>query len=100
LRNSKVPGILTELLQFGIQARITDPVADAKEAAHEYGLELIPLAEMTDLDAVILAVNHKQYLEMGAPKLLSAVKRGGVFIDVKSAIDPKDLPAGIRYWSL
>jgi UDP-N-acetyl-D-glucosamine/UDP-N-acetyl-D-galactosamine dehydrogenase len=100
LRNSKVPGILLELRQFGIEARISDPVAAAPEAKHEYGLELTDLAAMSGLDALILAVNHKQYLEMGPKALLNLVKPGGVFIDVKSAFEPADMPGHVRYWSL
>jgi UDP-N-acetyl-D-galactosamine dehydrogenase len=100
LRNSKVPDILTELRQFGIDALIHDPVASAPEAVHEYGLRLSSLEEFTKLDALILAVSHKQYLEMGAPKLCSFVRDGGIFVDVKSALDASKMDRGVRYWSL
>jgi UDP-N-acetyl-D-galactosamine dehydrogenase len=100
LRNSKVPDILTELRQFGIDAIIHDPVANAHEAVHEYGLKLANLDEFRKLDALILAVSHKQYLEMGSPKLCSFVRDGGIFVDVKSALDSARMERGIRYWSL
>ena len=100
LRNSKVPDILTELRQFGIDAIIHDPVANAPEAVHEYGLRLSPLDAFQKLDALIVAVSHKQYLEMGQQKLMSFVKDGGVFVDVKSAFDPSKTERGVRYWSL
>ncbi len=100
LRNSKVPDILTELKQFGISALIHDPVASAPEAVHEYGLRLSSLDEMKELDGLIFAVSHKEYLQMGQSTLLGMVKDGGVVADVKSALDPAKVERGIRYWSL
>ncbi len=100
LRNSKVPDILTELHQFGIDGIIHDPIASAPEAVHEYGIKLASLDEYEKLDGLICAVSHKHYLEMGQSKILSFVKDGGVFIDIKSAFDPAKMERGIRYWSL
>ena len=48
----------------------------------------------------MIAVSHKQYLELGQQKLLSFVKNGGVVADVKSCLDPSKIDRGIRYWSL
>jgi UDP-N-acetyl-D-galactosamine dehydrogenase len=67
---------------------------------HEYGLKLSPLDEFENMDGLIFAVSHKAYLEMGQPKLLSYLRDGGVFADVKSALDPSKIERGIRYWSL
>ncbi|HRG97369.1 MAG TPA: nucleotide sugar dehydrogenase [Polyangiaceae bacterium] len=100
LRNSKVPDILTELRTFGVSPIIHDPIASAPEAVHEYGLTLSSLDEFKDLDALIFAVSHKQYLDMGQAKLESFVREGGVLIDVKSALDPKKVSRGLDYWSL
>jgi UDP-N-acetyl-D-glucosamine/UDP-N-acetyl-D-galactosamine dehydrogenase len=100
LRNSKVPDILNELKQFGIDAIIHDPIASAPEAVHEYGLKLAALDDFKGLDALIVAVSHKQYIEIGQSKLQSFVKDGGVFVDVKSAFDPAKMERSVRYWSL
>ncbi|MCL2450185.1 MAG: nucleotide sugar dehydrogenase, partial [Polyangiaceae bacterium] len=100
LRNSKVPDILAELRQFGIEAMVHDPAADAGEAMHEYGLRLAPLDEFVALDALVLAVKHKRYLELGQPRLLSMIRDGGVVADIKSVLDPARVDRGIRYWSL
>jgi UDP-N-acetyl-D-galactosamine dehydrogenase len=100
LRNSKVPDILNELSQFGISAIIHDPLANAPEAVHEYGLTLSNLEDFHDLDALIFAVAHDAYLKMGSAKIQSLIRPGGVFVDVKSAFDPKKMDRGIRYWSL
>jgi UDP-N-acetyl-D-galactosamine dehydrogenase len=101
IRNSKVPDILTELREFGVQPMLTDPYADPDETKHEYNLGLSKLEELVDLDALILAVSHKQYLEMGVDSLLARLKPGGVLVDFKSAIDPSKSPAGrAHYWCL
>jgi UDP-N-acetyl-D-glucosamine/UDP-N-acetyl-D-galactosamine dehydrogenase len=100
LRNSKVPDILTELRTFGIEPLIHDPLGNPKEAEHEYGVHLASLDEYKNLDAVILAVSHKAYLEMGQSKIQSFVRDGGMVIDVKSALNPNKMERGIQYWSL
>jgi UDP-N-acetyl-D-galactosamine dehydrogenase len=101
IRNSKVPDILGELRQFGIEPKVHDAMADAADAKHEYGLTLSKLDELIDLDAVILAVSHTPYLEGGIAAVAARVKPGGVILDVKSALDPAGLPAGrATYWCL
>jgi UDP-N-acetyl-D-glucosamine/UDP-N-acetyl-D-galactosamine dehydrogenase len=101
IRNSKVPDILGELRAFGIEPLLHDPFAGADETRHEYGLALSALDELQGLDALILAVAHKQYLDLGADALARRVNPGGVLIDVKSALDPKTLPPGrVSYWCL
>ncbi|MBL8611221.1 MAG: nucleotide sugar dehydrogenase [Myxococcales bacterium] len=100
IRNSKVPDIVTELAQFGIQPLVHDPIANPDEAAHEYGLKLSPMSELTRLDALILAVSHKWYTDRGQRELLASVRDGGVVVDVKSALDPSAVGRGIRYWSV
>jgi UDP-N-acetyl-D-galactosamine dehydrogenase len=100
LRNSKVPDILAELRSFGIDPMIHDPIASAPEAVHEYGLKLSPMSELEDLDGLILAVSHKEFVELGQTKLLSLVRDGGVLADIKSVLDPRKMERRIRYWSL
>jgi UDP-N-acetyl-D-galactosamine dehydrogenase len=100
IRNSKVPDILRELRQFGIKALVHDPIASAPDAMHEYGVKLLPIDEMLQLDALILAVSHKWYLSVGQSRLLAMVRDGGVLVDVKSVLDPARIERQIRYWSL
>ena len=101
IRNSKVPDIIKELKEFGIEAKLTDPFADPVETQHEYGLGLTKLEEMNDLDALILAVSHEQYVGQPQSFLVDRIKPGGVLVDVKSALNPADLPAGrVSYWCL
>ncbi len=100
LRNSRVPDILAELDEFGITPLVHDAMADKAEARREYGIELSDMSEFKNLDALILAVNHEQYLEAGASALLERINKGGVFIDVKSSFEPNEIDPTHTYWSL
>ena len=100
LRNSRVPDILAELREFGISALVSDPLVDPVEAQREYGIELVPLKDLPVLDGLILAVPHRVLGEAGWDKLLAALRVGGVFVDVKSAVGRDAVPRNIHYWSL
>ncbi|MEM8726762.1 MAG: nucleotide sugar dehydrogenase, partial [Pseudomonadota bacterium] len=75
IRNSKVPDILAELADYGIAPMVGDPLADADEAMREYGVALCDADQLTDLDALILAVDHAEYVDEGA-KLATRLKHG------------------------
>ncbi|MBT8493068.1 MAG: nucleotide sugar dehydrogenase, partial [Deltaproteobacteria bacterium] len=98
LRNSRVPDIIEELAEFGITCMVHDPLANPEEAASDYGIKLSPRDDLGELDALILAVPHSEYLSDPAA-VLGLVRSGGVVIDVKSVLAP---PAEreLRYWSL
>jgi len=99
IRNSRVPDIISELKEFGITALVNDPMADSQGIKHEYNLELSDLSQFKNLDAVIFAVSHTQFLELGAESIATFLKPGGIVMDVKSqfsAIEFKHL----QYWSL
>ncbi len=100
LRNSRVPDILEELAEFGITPIVHDAMADKAEALHEYGIELVDLKEFKELDALILAVNHSDYVDEGAKALLTRLTSTGVFIDVKSVFEPSEIEPTHQYWSL
>lgn len=99
IRNSRVPDILVELRNFGIEALVCDPLALADEVNHEYGIALKPDSELKDLDALILAVPHREFLA-DTDALLRRLRPGGAFIDVKSAIEPGRICDNVNYWSL
>jgi UDP-N-acetyl-D-galactosamine dehydrogenase len=100
LRNSKIPDIVNELAQYGIDAMVHDPMGDPREAHEEYKIEITPLEKFQQLDALILAVAHKEYISNPAG-IYERVRDGGAVIDVKSALSPTTKPPrGIRLWSL
>jgi len=100
LRNSRVPDIVHELRQFGAEALVHDPLCDREEAQEEFGIELCDFDSLKGLDALILAVPHEFYLKENLAAVKSAVRAGGVFVDVKSLIPKSSLPENVTYWSL
>lgn len=99
IRNSRVPDIVSELKRFGVTPLVCDPLARPEEVHHEYQITLCQDHLVEDLDALILAVPHSKYVK-NPDQLFGRLQQDGVFIDVKSAFAPTDLPIGIRYWSL
>ncbi len=99
LRNSKIPDIITELKQYGIEAMVHDPLGDPHQAREEYGLDIASLDRFTNLDALFLAVAHTEYVS-NLDSIFARVRDGGVLIDVKSVITGIKPPRGIRLWSL
>lgn len=101
LRNSKVIDVIRELESYGCDVRVHDPVAAPEEAMHEYGVALSAWDDLPRADAMVAAVSHQAYLDMGPGKLLEKVVPGGVFTDVKSAYDPEMLVEhGAKVWRL
>jgi len=100
LRNSKIPDIVAELATFGIHALVHDPMGNPEEAYHEYKIRITPLEQLVQLDALILAVAHRDYLS-NIGSIFERVRDNGVLIDVKSALPASTVPPrGIRLWSL
>jgi UDP-N-acetyl-D-galactosamine dehydrogenase len=100
LRNSRVPDILRELGGYGIDALVHDPLGSAEEARREYGVELRSMEELTDLDALVLAVSHEAYVAAGTADLVARLRPGGVLIDIKSMVPPGSVPGDVTLWSL
>ncbi len=98
IRNSKVIDVITELKSFQVNIDVVDPHADSKEMEHEYGVPL-KSSMANDYDAIILAVNHKEYSQYDENFFKSILKNGnGVFVDVKGVYRNKI--SSLSYWSL
>ncbi|MDX2305729.1 MAG: nucleotide sugar dehydrogenase [Microscillaceae bacterium] len=97
IRNSKVADIVSELKDFNVELDIVDPHADSDELMHEYGFGLNERISR-DYDAVIVAVNHKEYLNLDEAYFQSISKYGSVLIDVKGIYRGKIKE--MVYWSL
>ena len=100
VRNSQSPIIVHELGRYGATVVCHDPYADHKSLLDNYSIQVGPLEMLSELDALIVIVPHSTYLEMPINQLTSMLKKDGVFIDVKSAFDPKMISESVRYWSL
>lgn len=89
IRNTKVVDVVNELREFQCDVSVYDPWASAEEVSREYGVSLMPgLPEGEEYDAVILAVGHRQFLELDIPALLSSPK--GVVYDIKGIL-PREI---------
>jgi len=98
IRNSKVIDVVSELKSFQVHVDLIDPHASSDEMQHEYGIALTPQAS-NDYDAIIVAVNHKEYSALSESDFKGMLKDGkGVFVDVKGMFKHKILD--IEYWSL
>jgi UDP-N-acetyl-D-glucosamine/UDP-N-acetyl-D-galactosamine dehydrogenase len=102
LRNTRVVDIIKELEEYGITVLVHDPLADAKEAQHYYGLELHSLHELKGLDAVVVAVQHKTYLDMGIKRIGALCRDGApIIMDVKGIFDENTAKAAdVIHWRL
>ena len=101
LRNSKVIDIINELKSYGVDVFVTDPRADSDEAMHEYGVNLLPWAELPRADAIVAAVAHEEFAALTMEDVGRKLVRGGVFIDVKAAFDRSAIEdAGYKLWRL
>ncbi|MFV0281819.1 MAG: nucleotide sugar dehydrogenase [Rhodoblastus sp.] len=93
LRNTKVVDVIGRLASMNAQVDVYDPWADAADARHEYGLDLVAEVEPGVYDAIVLAVAHSQFSEMGADSIRALGKPGAVLFDVKGLL-PKDVSDG------
>jgi UDP-N-acetyl-D-galactosamine dehydrogenase len=102
LRNSKVPDIIRELREYGVKVLVHDPLAEHEEAVAEYGIHLTDWKDFKDLDGLVLAVAHKTYVQMDLTDLLKPLRSRdhGVLIDVKSVLNPGQVPGALKYWRL
>jgi UDP-N-acetyl-D-galactosamine dehydrogenase len=104
-RNSKVTDIIRRLGEYGIRPILVDPQADPRDAARDFPSAPVALEEIHDADCVILAVAHREFVDLTPERLdrLFAPMPNDekVIIDIKSIL-PKDqlLAAGYRYWRL
>lgn len=104
-RNTKIIDIYNELNEYGINATIADPAADADEAKRLYGIEFADMSEIKDCDAVILAVAHEQFKDLSQTDFdkmfKSADNSEKVLVDIKGLLDRKEYEkAGYNYWRL
>ena len=101
-RNSKVFDIVKELREYGIEPVIADPQADADEAERLYGIKMSPMSEVKDMDAVILAVAHKEFAGLSVGDVDRYFKDDKkLLLDIKGVFNKKAYEdAGYRYWRL
>lgn len=101
IRNSKVLDIIQELKDYRINVFLNDPLAEVENVKKEFNVDLVSLKNIKNMDCIIFAVQHKEYLELSSDFLRSLCNENPIFIDVKSCMIKKDLEEkGFTYWSL
>ena len=103
-RNTKVMDIINELKEYGIAPLIYDPVADIREAKQEYNISFNSIDEINNVDAIIIAVKHKEFWNYSlkdVKKFYKSDSSNKVLFDIKGIYNKKDCEtAGFSYWSL
>lgn len=119
VRNTKVIDIINELKEYGVKTLVHDPQADKEEVYNEYGINLMGIEEIRAVDAVILAVPHKEYEDLTleeiselynnkysylnevAATLEDDVVEQNVLVDIKGMFDRKEVEEeNYLYWRL
>ncbi len=98
IRNSKVCDVVKELQSYRVDVDVVDPHADSKELFHEYHFGLAENGVSGKYDAVILAVNHDEYVALDERYFKGIMSEGGLFVDVKGVFQGKIKE--LDYWSL
>src|SRR6516164_3545764 len=100
-RNSRVIDIIRELESFGLSVQVHDPMANAADAKHEYGVTLTEFDALQPADAIVLAVAHERYIQGGWPLVERLLRDGGgLVLDVKTKLDRASKPNDIELWRL
>jgi UDP-N-acetyl-D-galactosamine dehydrogenase len=101
LRNSRVIDVINELRSYGADVRVHDPVADPREAVHEYGVELHDWDSLPRAHATVLAVAHREFSARPVDHFVGKLEKGGLFVDVKCQADAQALrERGVSVWRL
>lgn len=103
LRNSKVNDIIKELREYGANVHVIDPMAPKEEALEEYGIILEDESCIKNMDAVVVAVGHKEYRDMKPAdlrKYFNPVYAKPLLIDVKSIFNKAEAEKEYDYWRL
>lgn len=96
IRNSKVADIVKELKSYSVKVDVTDPHAESAELMHEYGFGLNKIGK--NYDGVIVAVNHKEYLNFDEKYFTTIMNKQSILVDVKGIFSGKF--KNMNYWSL
>ena len=102
IRNTRVVDIIHELEDYGVRVRVHDPLADARESLAYLGIQLEKLESLSGVDAVIVAVIHTFYKQMGIEKIAGLCANATpLVVDVKGGFNPTDDKRNkMRYWRL
>ncbi len=100
-RNSKVADLVRELQEYGIQVSVYDPVANPEEVKRYYGMDLLKdLKEKAPYDGIVVAVKHKEFLNLKPEHFKEITKENPVLVDVKGIYPKEEFAKEFIYWRL
>ncbi|MGJ7460577.1 Vi polysaccharide biosynthesis UDP-N-acetylglucosamine C-6 dehydrogenase TviB [Halomonas sp. MA07-2] len=91
LRNTRVVDILAELADYGVAVDVFDPQVNKAEAEQEYGISPVEAPEAGAYDAIILAVAHREFRELGVEGIRAWGKPEHVLYDLKYVLPKRDV---------
>jgi UDP-N-acetyl-D-galactosamine dehydrogenase len=101
VRNSKVVDLVRELMDYGAEVFIHDPIANRESVKTEYDIKLLEWDDLPTADAMVIAVAHDAFISKPIEQLIKKLNNGGCFVDVKSAFDAHRLTMhNIYVWRL
>ena len=83
IRNSKVVDVVTELGKHGCQVSVFDPLVCENEVEEEYGIKIIKNIKQNKFDAIIVAVGHLKFKEMGFESIKKFGRKESIIFDLK-----------------
>jgi len=95
VRNTRVVDIVSDLASYNAQVDVYDPNVDPAEARHEYGISPVTEPKPGHYDAIVIAVGHRQFADMGGSKIHALGKSNHVLYDVKHLLPAHDSDARI-----
>ncbi len=103
-RNTKVIDIYKELQEYGITPMVVDPAADAAEAKRLYGITFEDMSAVKNMDAVIIAVSHEQFMSLNKEQISGFYAKGNtrkVLVDIKGILNRAEYETDeFCYWRL
>ncbi|HBM16701.1 MAG TPA: nucleotide sugar dehydrogenase [Lentisphaeria bacterium] len=101
VRNTRVIDLINELIDYNVDVTVCDPVADATDTEHEYGIKFKEFDKLSPAPLMVLAVAHKEFKNLNLDRLLSKVQPGGVILDVKGILPRSEVTSrGYALWRL
>jgi UDP-N-acetyl-D-galactosamine dehydrogenase len=101
IRNSKVVDIYHELCSYAVDVLVHDPLADNASVEHEYGISLTSWENIREVQAVIVAVAHQQFVTLDMSQVAAKIAGEKLLIDVKNLVKPQDIAKlNLKVWRL
>ena len=95
LRNTKVIDIIEEFKDYGLEVEVYDPWVDSGDARLEYGIEIIPFPPEHEYDGVVLAVGHREFVNMPIAQIRSFMKEQAILFDVKNILPSEEIDGSL-----